>query len=63
MSMSAVENIIKKSIVVFYVFVVTIFIAGCANAGDEQMVHSGDKVVLDGSASTPRSGWKIVKYR
>jgi len=38
---------------IFYAFVVifALFLTGCADAGKDQVVHSGDLVTLDGSAS------------
>ena len=52
----------KKALVSIFIFATALFIAGCADAGSDQTVFSGDKVVLDGSGSTPRDGFKIVKY-
>ena len=50
---------------IFYSFVVIValFLTGCADAGKDQVVHSGDTVTLDGSASTPEAGGHIERYR
>jgi len=50
---------------IFYVFIVIValFLTGCADAGKDQLVHSGDLVTLDGSASTPETGGHIKRYR
>ena len=62
--MFAFRGVVKKFIVYFFVFAAALFVAGCAdaNAGSNQTVYSGDKVILDGSGSTPSDGYKIVKY-
>jgi hypothetical protein len=50
-----------KRLLVFVIFV--LFVAGCADAGKDQRVVSGEQVVLDGSGSTPNIGGKIRRYR
>lgn len=39
-----------------------LLLVGCADAGNDQEVLSGDSVMLDGSNSTPDAGGELVKY-
>ena len=50
---------------VIYSFIVAamLLLTGCADAGDDQQVNSGDTVTLDGSGSTPDAGGQIVSYQ
>ncbi len=60
--MFASRSVFKRFLVSLFVFAMALFIAGCADAGSDQTLFSGDKVILDGSGSTPSSGYKIIKY-
>lgn len=55
------EVVMKQA--VYLIFLAGILIlSGCANAGKDQKVEAGSKVVLDGSASTTNLGGKITKF-
>lgn len=40
-----------------------LLLSGCADAGKDQIVNSGDTVILDGSTSQVKSGWTILSYK
>ena len=42
---------------------VMLLLTGCADAGDDQHVKSGDAVTLDGTRSTPDVGGNIISYQ
>jgi len=52
-----------KNIIYSFLLVFTLFLTGCADAGKDQTVNSGDIVTLDASASTASVGGEIKKYR
>ncbi len=49
---------------IFYCFtlIFALFLTGCADAGKDQTVNSGDLVTLDASASTAEKGGEIKRY-
>ena len=56
-------NAFQNLLILFGMLLMLLNLSGCADAGRDQSVTAGERVVLDGSASTPREGWKIIKYR
>lgn len=53
-----------KKITLLLLMIGGIFLlSGCADAGKDQEVVSGETVVLDGSGSQAKQGWSILSYR
>ena len=52
----------KKILYTLLIFII-VFLTGCANAGKDQKVVSGDTVTLDGNASVASLHGKLEKYK
>ena len=53
-----------KKIILFTLMLASLLLlSSCADAGKDQIVNSGDTVILDGSASQAKSGWTILSYK
>jgi len=52
-----------KNILYSFIIVIALLLTGCANAGKDQTVNSGNTVTLDATASTPSVRGELKEYK